>query len=72
MGYLGLKKEMEKQPNSVGVFLETAHPIKFLDTVEPLLNLKLPIPKQIESVLGKEKVSTRIKSYEEFKSYLMQ
>jgi threonine synthase len=71
VGYLGLKKEMAKQPNSVGVFLETAHPIKFLDTVEPLLNLKLPIPTQIESVLGKEKVSTRIKSYEEFKSFLM-
>ncbi len=72
VGYLGLKKEMAKQPNSVGVFLETAHPIKFLDTVEPLLNLKLPIPTQIESVLGKEKVSTRIKNYEEFKSFLMQ
>ena len=71
VGYLGLKKEMAKQPNSVGVFLETAHPIKFLDTVEPLLNLKLPIPTQIESVLGKEKVSTRIKGYEEFKSFLM-
>jgi threonine synthase len=71
VGYLGLKKEMAKQPNCVGVFLETAHPIKFLDTVEPLLNLKLPIPTQIESVLGKEKVSTRIKSYEEFKSFLM-
>ncbi len=71
VGYLGLKKEMAKQPNSVGVFLETAHPIKFLDTVEPLLYLKLPIPTQIESVLGKEKVSTRIKSYEEFKSFLM-
>ncbi len=72
VGYLGLKKEMAKQPNSVGVFLETAHPIKFLDTVEPLLNLKLPIPTQIESVLGKEKVSTRIKNHEEFKSFLMQ
>ncbi len=71
VGYLGLKKEMAKQPNSFGVFLETAHPIKFLDTVEPLLNLKLPIPKQIEGVLGKEKVSTRIKSYEEFKSFLI-
>jgi threonine synthase len=70
VGYLGLKKEMAKQPNSIGVFLETAHPIKFLDTVEPLLNLKLPIPTQIESVLGKEKVSTRIKSYEEFKTFL--
>ena len=71
VGYLGLKKEMAKQPNSVGVFLETAHPIKFLDTVEPALGITLPIPKQIDSVLGKEKVSTRIKSYEEFKSFLM-
>lgn len=70
VGYLGLKKEMAKQPNSTGVFLETAHPIKFLDVVEPLLELKLPIPKQIESVLGKEKVRTRIKTYEEFKTFL--
>lgn len=70
VGYLGLKKEMVKQPNSVGVFLETAHPIKFLDTVEPLLNLKLPIPTQIESVLGKEKVSKKIKTYGEFKAFL--
>jgi len=70
VGYLGLKKEMAKQPNSVGVFLETAHPIKFLDTVEPLLHLKLPIPKQIESVLNKEKISVKIKTYEEFKAFI--
>lgn len=70
VGYLGLKKEMAKHPKSIGVFLETAHPIKFLDTVEPLLHLKLPIPKQIESVLGKDKVRTKIKTYEEFKAFL--
>lgn len=70
VGYLGLKNEMAKQPNSVGVFLETAHPIKFLDVVEPLLDLKLPVPKQIESVLGKEKVRTKIKTYDDFKSFL--
>lgn len=70
VGYLGLKKEMDKQPNSVGLFLETAHPIKFLDTVEPLLGLKLPVPKQIESVLGKEKVSVKIGTYEELKAFL--
>ncbi|MFN3755161.1 threonine synthase [Flavobacterium sp.] len=70
VGYLGLKKEMAKQPQSIGVFLETAHPIKFLDVVEPLLDLKLSIPTQIESVLDKEKVSTKIKTYEELKSFL--
>jgi threonine synthase len=61
---------MEKHPNSIGVLLETAHPIKFLDTVEPLLNIKLSIPKQIESVLGKEKKSVKIKSYNDLKSFL--
>ncbi|WP_439554616.1 threonine synthase [Flavobacterium macrobrachii] len=70
VGYLGLKKEMQKQPNSIGVFLETAHPIKFLDIVEPLLDSQLPIPKQIESVLNKEKVSIKIKTYEELKDFL--
>jgi threonine synthase len=70
VGHLGLKNEMHKQPNSIGLFLETAHPIKFLDIVEPILNVKLPIPKQIESVLGKEKVSIKIKSYEDLKDFL--
>jgi threonine synthase len=70
VGYLGLKKEMNKHKNSVGVFLETAHPIKFLDVVEPALNIKLPIPVQIESVLGKEKISIKISNYEDLKAFL--
>lgn len=70
VGYLGLKKELENYPNAIGIFLETAHPIKFLDVVEPALNVKLPIPTQIESVLHKEKVSVKIKTYEEFKEFL--
>ncbi len=70
VGYLGLQKEMASHPNSIGVFLETAHPIKFLDTVEPLLGITLTIPSQIESVLHKDKVATKIKSYQELKDYL--
>lgn len=72
VGYLGLKKEMLNQTESIGVFLETAHPIKFLDVVEPVLNITLPIPTQIESVLGKEKVKTRIQTYEQLKEFLKQ
>lgn len=70
VGYLGLKKELQNYPNAVGFFLETAHPIKFLDIVEPVLNVKLEIPKQIESVLNKEKISVKIKSYEDLKNFL--
>ncbi len=70
VGYLGLKKELQNHPNSIGIFLETAHPIKFLDVVEPILNVKLPIPTQIKSVLNKEKLSIKIKTYEDFKTFL--
>ena len=70
VGYLGLKKEMTRFPNAIGIFLETAHPIKFLDTVEPILNITLPIPVQIKSVLNKEKVRIKIKTYEELKAFL--
>jgi len=70
VGYLGLKRELHNYPNAIGVFLETAHPIKFLDVVEPTLNVKLEIPAQIESVMDKEKVSTKIKTYEELKAFL--
>lgn len=70
VGYLGLKKELQNHENAIGIFLETAHPIKFLDTVEPTLNIKLPIPPQIESVMDKEKVSIKIKTYEDLKAFL--
>ena len=70
IGYLGLKKELINYPNAIGFFLETAHPIKFLDVVEPVLNIKLEIPKQIESVLNKPKISIKIKSYTDLKKFL--
>jgi threonine synthase len=72
VGYLGLKKEMRQYNNAIGIFLETAHPIKFLDTVEPVLNLKLPIPTQIESVINATKVSVKIANYEDLKKFLNQ
>ena len=70
IGYLGLKEEMKKHGKSIGVFLETAHPIKFLDTVEPTLEICLPIPTQIESIMNKEKKSIKIKTYTDLKNYL--
>jgi threonine synthase len=70
VGYLGLKKEMQNYSDSIGFFLETAHPIKFLDVVEPILNLTLEIPKQIESVLNKDKIRIKIKNYAELKQFL--
>ncbi|MBC5833422.1 threonine synthase [Flavobacterium sp. F372] len=70
IGYLGLKKEMNSHTNSIGVFLETAHPIKFLDIVENSINLKLEMPNQIMSVMNKEKASIKLKTYDEFRNFI--
>lgn len=69
VGYLGLK-EHGLQENEFGIFLETAHPVKFLDVVEDTLNVQVEIPKQIKGVMGKEKVAIQIASYEELKEFL--
>lgn len=71
VGYLGLKDYLEKHPGKYGVFLETAHPVKFLDTVEETLEIKVPMPERIQSLLEKEKKSIGIKNYADLKSYLL-
>ncbi len=70
VGYLGLKKYQETHANTYGIFLETAHPIKFLDVVENNLDITLEIPPRIKSIMGKEKVATQIATYGELKSIL--
>ena len=71
VGYLGLKKYRKENPENLGVFLETAHPVKFLDVVEPVIGKKIDFPPQIESVVHKTKKATMIATYDELKSFLI-
>jgi threonine synthase len=72
VGYLGLKKYLaDKHSNYTGVFLETAHPVKFADSINKNLAIELPIPEQIKSVMNGEKKVTAISNYEELKDYLL-
>ena len=70
VGFLGLQKHKLK-PNEYGVFLETAHPVKFLDVVEETLHVQVEIPEQIKKVIHKEKVSINISSYDDLKNFLL-
>jgi len=70
VGYLGAKTYLENNDAHV-VFLETAHPTKFLDVVEDVIKKTLPLPSQIEAVIDKEKVSNKIATYEKLKSFLL-
>ncbi len=72
VGYLGLKKYFEDHKKGFGIFLETAHPVKFLDTVEQEINTKVPIPESVKSLFAKEKKSIRISNnYDDLKNYLL-
>jgi len=71
VGYLGLKKYLENHPDKYGIFLETAHPVKFLTTVEETLGTKVELPQRIEDLLEKEKQSTPISNYEDLKRFLL-
>jgi len=71
IGYLGLKKYLKENVSKVGVFLETAHPVKFSKDVEKSLGFIIDKPKLIEKLIKKDKKSIEIKNYNEFKNVLL-
>jgi threonine synthase len=54
------------------VFLETAHPAKFLETVEGIIGDKVEIPAKLQEFMKGTKQSIEMpKDFESFKAYLM-
>ena len=69
-GYRALSKSL--QPGETGVFLETAHPAKFLETVEDIIGSKVEIPAKLKEFMKGVKQSIPMnKDFESFKAYLM-
>ena len=71
VGYLGSKEYLKENPDTHCVFLETAHPVQFLDVVEEVVKKKQALPPQIEAVIDKEKVSINISTYSDLKNFLL-
>ncbi|MFZ9672839.1 MAG: threonine synthase [Flavobacteriaceae bacterium] len=72
IGYLGLERYLQEKPNHFGVFLETAHPIKFTEVVNEALGFSPELPDGLQRLMHSEKKSTVIKNYDELKEVLMQ
>ncbi|MBE7692759.1 threonine synthase [Tenacibaculum finnmarkense] len=70
VGYLGAKEYQKNNPEAFCIFLETAHPVKFLEVVESTLNVKIAIPEQIKSVMDKEKTAIKMSTYNDLKNFL--
>lgn len=71
VGYLGCKIYLKSNPDAHCVFLETAHPTKFLDVVEDVIKEKQELPDQIKAVMDKEKEVVRINDYDAMKHFLI-
>lgn len=70
VAYLGAISH--EDPDCPTIFLETAHPAKFHETVEPLIGRAVEIPERLKVSLKKPKLSVPLSAqYRELKSYLL-
>ena len=71
IAYRALKEQL--QPDEVGIFLETAHPAKFTETVEQIVGKgNVPMPDRLQEFMKGEKRSVPMGTeFAEFKKYLL-
>lgn len=69
-GYRALSEGLK--PGETGVFLETAHPAKFLQTVEDIIGAEVKIPEKLQAFMRGTKQSIQLgKDFASFKGYLL-
>jgi len=70
-GYRALQEGL--QEGEFGVFCETAHPAKFKEKVDSILNIDIEIPDRLRAFMEGEKQSVAMsKDFADIKQYLMQ
>jgi threonine synthase len=70
VGYLALKQFVTE--NETGLFLETAHPAKFSEVVEPLINKAVTVPESLKKFENRTVVSQTIANdFPKFKKKLI-
>jgi threonine synthase len=67
IAYLAAKEYLKNKKNEACIFLGTAHPAKFLEDVESILNKQIEIPERLLELREKKKESTLLNTdYKEF------
>ncbi|TXK52172.1 threonine synthase [Pontibacter qinzhouensis] len=61
IGYMSLKKYLPEF-KTAGIFLETAHPAKFQQSIEAIIGTDVALPEQLQAFLNKPKHSLSIKN----------
>ena len=72
VGWLALNRWLEMHPGQQGMFLETAHPVKFPETVEKYSGAPVKIPDSLQDLFLKPQKSLKMRAeYGAFKEYLL-
>jgi len=73
VGYLGLKEYFKESGiDATGIFLATAHPAKFIEVVNDIIEKDVEIPTRLQEVANKKKESIVIENdFKELKTYLL-
>jgi threonine synthase len=72
VGWLALNRWLEKHPNESGIFLETAHPVKFPEVVEKFSGHSVAIPESVSDLFEKKKTSSKMAAdYQLFRKELL-
>lgn len=72
VGWLALKRWLENHPDQEGIFLETAHPVKFPDAVQKFTGKPVEIPDSIRNLFNKKKNALLMEAdYGTFREILM-
>ena len=66
VGYL---KNLRSDVN--GIFLSTAHPIKFKEEVENSIGDQISLPSRLKKIMTKKKNTIEIESYDQLKDNLL-
>ena len=70
-GYQALCEQL--QPDETGVFLETAHPAKFKETVDTVDGIDITIPPRLRQFMeGKKQSIPMTRRFDDFKQFLLQ
>ena len=70
-GYQALCEQL--QPDETGVFLETAHPAKFKETVDSVDGIDITIPPRLRQFMeGKKESIPMTRRFDDFKQFLLQ
>ena len=72
VAYYALDQYLKEHSDQKGIFLETAHPVKFPDTVEAMTGEKIAVPDSAKYLFEKEKKSVLMDaSFDKLKEWLM-